>query len=89
MINSLSFQVRLRNWLFQDIDFPRILKKSQVKFLGVKQKTTQIFRGNQEKLTKILQWSWFLVSKFPGGVTQLCWISRVEAMFYPEFPREK
>ena len=61
IINSLSVQVKSRNWLFQDLDFPGILKKYNVEFPGAKQEITKIFRGNKEKITKNL-------ASFPIGV---------------------
>ena len=46
--------MKSRNWLFQDLDFPRILKKYNVEFPGAKQEITEIFKGNKEKITKNL-----------------------------------
>ena len=42
--------MKSRNWLFQDLDFPGILKKYNVEFPGVKQEITKVFRGNKEKI---------------------------------------
>ena len=53
------------NWLFQDLDFPGILKKYNVEFPGVKQEITKNSRGNKEKITKNL-------ASFPIGAIWFC-----------------
>ena len=41
--------MKSQNWLFQDLDFPGILKKYNVEIPGAKEEITKIFRGNKEK----------------------------------------
>ena len=79
LINSLYFQVKSQDQLFQELDFPAIFQKQHVEFPGVKQEISKTFRGNKN-ITKNLV-------SFPRGATQLCRISRVVALFCPEFPK--
>ena len=43
--------MKSQNWLFQDLDFPRIFKKYNVEFPRAKEEMTKIFLGNKEKIT--------------------------------------
>ena len=48
----------------EDMKFPGPLKKQQVDFPRVNQKLCRICRGNQEKIMRNFQRSWFLTLKF-------------------------
>ena len=60
------------------MDFPG-LTKNNVEFSG----------HDQKKIMWNFQGSWFEDLKFLKGVTQLCGVSRGEALFCLEFPRGK
>lgn len=58
-----------------------------MKFPGVNSKQSGISRGAREKNHGISRW--LLALEFPGGVTQICKISRSEVLFSLEFPGVK
>ena len=45
--------------------------------------------GDQERFMWNFHGSWFLALDFPKGVTQLCRISKGEALFCSKFPNVK
>ena len=67
------------------MEFPGVLKKKQVEFLGVNSKQRGICRGGQEKIMRNFQGRGLDFWKFPRNITQFCGVSGSEALCL-EFP---
>ena len=74
----------LRIWNFQGY-----WRNSKWIFQGLIKNNVECSGHDQGKIMWNFQESWFYVLKFLKGVTQLCGVSRGEALFCLKFPRVK